>query len=249
MARFQMNLASVLLAGAGIFGTGAADAATVAYYQWENGMAGERAHGEGAILDSSGNGLDGWASGGLKYEAVSNPDSTLAMHFDGKTGRVWIPDNPLLQLTQSLTLEAYVYLRDRLRQDCIIVGRADDRYGYNPYFLSTGSDGHLHFLIQQTLDTYAYVASPPLPREQWIHVAGTLDDATGFMGLYINGSLVASTTTDVRPREKLLKHHHAGIAIGAAIKGRPDDSHCQGSIDDTRISDVALDPSQFLPPP
>jgi hypothetical protein len=247
MARIRLNLLSVLLAGAGIFGMATVDAATVAYYKWENGTAGQRAHGEGAIPDSSGNGLDGWASGALKYQAVSNPDSTLAMHFDGKTGRVWIPDNPLLELTHGLTLEAYIYLRS-IKQGLILL-RSDQRYDYDPYYLMVNAAGVLQFQVQGVGVGKVLFSPSPLPLQQWMHIAGTLDDATGAMGLYINGSLVASSVIDFRARGPLTGRH-AGLGIGAGIKGSPDDYFFfHGSIDDVRISDVALDPSQFLPPP
>ena len=38
---------------------------------------------------------------------------------------------------------------------------------------------------------------------QWYHVAATLEDASGRMSLYTNGSLAAQITTTIRPRMKL----------------------------------------------
>ena len=251
MSFIRFNIAPLVLGAACILAASSAGAATVAYYKWENGVAGARAHGQGVIADSSGNGIDGWASGGLKYEAARNPDSTLAMHFDGKSGRVWVPDNPLLELTHSLTLEAYVYVPDHSGGGAIVT-RSDDRYDWDPYYLAVTSRGILVFLVEQepSQGPSSYILSPhALALNRWIHVAGTLDDATGVQALYVNGALVASTTTTVRPFGKLLDHHHAGLGIGAGIKGSPDDGHTRASIDDLRISDVALDPSQFLPPP
>jgi len=248
MARMRLGLASVLMAVASILGTGTVDAATVAYYQWENGTTGERPHGKDVLPDSSGNGLDAWACGGLKYEASSVPGSTLAMRFNGRTGRVWVPDDPRLELTHSLTLEAYVYLR--AAEAGMVMIRSDQRYDYDPYYLLVRSDGRLQFLIEQEAGMAAVLVSPSaLPLHQWLHMAGTLDDATGIMGLYINGEPVASTVTPLRPFAHL-KGKYAGLAIGSNIKGSPDDVYFfHGSIDDVRISDVALDPSQFLPPP
>jgi hypothetical protein len=89
----------------------------------------------------------------------------------------------------------------------------------------------------------------PLPVGKWLHVAGTLDDATGQQGLYIDGSLVASTVTSSRPFAKLEKKEHPAVVFGATVTGSPDQNYLRGSIDEVRISDVALDPSRFLPPP
>jgi hypothetical protein len=141
------------------------------------------------------------------------------------------PD-PLLQLTHGLTLEAYVYLRNS--HGGVVLMRGDRRHDYDPYYLLVNTAGVLH----------------PLPLQQWMHVAGTLDDASGSMGLYINGNLVASNVIDFRARGRLTGEH-AGLSIGADIKDAPGSEayFFHGSIDDVRICDVALDPSQFLPPP
>jgi hypothetical protein len=87
-----------------------------------------------------------------------------------------------------------------------------------------------------------------LPRKQWVHVAGTLDDATGVQSIYIDG-LVVSTITTVRPFAELRKDMHPGIRIAGETAGSPSHGLFHGSIDEIRISDVGLDPSQFLPPP
>lgn len=249
-ARMQQRWRNALqaLAAACALAPLASPAATVAYYQWENGTAGERAHGKGSLLDSSGNGLNGDPSGGLRYASSDNPGSTLALHFNGRDGRVWIKDNPLFELTHSLTLEAYLYISD-FRHGGIVLIRSDSRYDIDPYYLLLVGDGILQFSVQGP-GLGSYIRTPdPLPLNQWVHVAGTLDDATGQQALYVNGTLVASTTTAARPRQKLKRSLHAGIGIGAAIEGSPDQYYFKGSIDDVRISDVALDPSQFLPPP
>ncbi|HJV71111.1 LamG domain-containing protein [Ideonella sp.] len=249
MTHARFNLGALVLAAACILGVTATHAATVAYYKFENGTDGAPARGKGTILDSSGNGLNGTPFGRPKYKAVSNPDSTLALRFNGTTAGVFVPDNPLLQLTHSLTLEAYVYLRNETGYGGAIIIRSDDRYDWDPYYLIVGG-GHLIFLIEEAAGRGSSVVSPSeLPKNQWLHIAGTLDDATGVQALYVNGSLVASTVTTIRPFAEL--KHHGGLGIGAGVQGGVDAPFYffHGFIDDVRISDVALDPSDFLPPP
>lgn len=248
MAHTRFSVAPWVVAASCLLGTAAAHAATVAHYRFENGTAGEKAHGKGTVLDSSGNGLNGTPVGRPRYEVSSNPDSTLALRFNGTTAGVFVPDDPLLQLTHSLTLEAYIYLRDDA-DGGVIVLRGDNRYDYDPYYLIVGG-GRLFFLIEQARGVGSQLASPTeLPKRQWLHVAGTLDDATGVQALYVNGALVASTVTALRPFAELRKKDHAGLAIGANFVGSPDPLYLRGCIDEVRVSDVALDPSQFLPPP
>lgn len=248
MAPTLSRLAPLVVAASCLLGAAAAHAATVVHYRFENGVAGEKARGKGSVLDSSGNGLNGTPVGRPRYEAASNPDSTLALRFNGTTAGVFVPDDPLLQLTHSLTLEAYVYLRDDA-DGGVIVLRGDNRYDYDPYYLIVGG-GRLFFLIEQARGVGSQLASPTeLPKRQWLHVAATLDDATGVQALYVNGSLIASTVTDLRPFAELRKLNHPGLAIGANFEGSPDPLYFRGCIDEVRVSDVALDPSEFLPPP
>jgi hypothetical protein len=48
---------------------------------------------------------------------------------------------------------------------------------------------------------------------EW-HVAGTLENATGTMTLYVNGTVVNQTTTTIRPFGDLDRNSHPGIGIG-----------------------------------
>ncbi|MGM9490740.1 LamG domain-containing protein [Ideonella sp. YS5] len=253
MAPTGRHLATLVIALAGAVATMAADAATIAYYTFENGASGEVARGKGSILDSSGNGLNGTPLGRPRYRAVSNPDSTLALHLNGSTAHVHVPDSPLLALTHSLTLEAYVYLRGRNTGIVgSIIGRGDDRYAYDPYYIIVNflQGGVVEFTIENEDATASQVFSPAaLPVRQWVHVAGTLDDATGLQSLYINGELVASKFTTIRPFAKLQKGLRPGLSIGGSGNVNDPDTYLFGSLDGLRISDVALDPSDFLPPP
>jgi hypothetical protein len=79
---------------------------------------------------------------------------------------------------------------------------------------------------------------------QWIHVAGTLDDATGAMKLYINGNLVGLRETTVRPFALLDPLANPGLGIGNLNSSGSE--YFEGFIDEVRISDVALTPDQFL---
>jgi hypothetical protein len=252
MSHRHFNPAPLVLAAACIAGMPTAHAATVAWYRFENGVAGQTAVGKGSIVDSSGNGLDASPWGDPVYEAVSNPGSTLALRFDGKDAHVSVPDNPMFQLTHSLTLEAYVYLRDGAcgRAAGVIV-RSDSRYDFDPYYLDIGPGCIPSFLIEQHAGVGSLLQSPDaLPIGQWVHVAGTLDDGTGTQALYINGAMVASRITPYRPFANLKNKDHPVVIFGWGTKGSPDRGRpLLGSIDEIRISDVALDPSQFLPPP
>ncbi len=215
------------------------------------GRRGAAAAGANAILDSSGNGLNGTPIGGPTYQTdvAANPipqtvaANNLSLKFTGNNQFVAVPDDQLFQLTHSLTLEAYVKptLFNGAEQ---IVFRGDDRGGLDPYYLEIGGGG-LAFVIESD-NNVVYVADRSIFNVQgsWVHVAGTLDDATGTMSLYLNGILVASAVTSVRPLGPLTGPN-PGIGIGST-QSTTYGGYFTGLIDEVRISSVALQPNQFL---
>jgi arabinan endo-1,5-alpha-L-arabinosidase len=238
-------------------------AATVAYYRFEEGTTGSPASSaNGAILDSSGNGINGTAFNGPVYSAnvPVNPVPAVglpnahALSFNGTNQRVFVPNVPALSLTHSLTLEAWID-PDTIQPgnaDGNIIFRGDDGGGNDPYRLTFTSDGQgnnsVFFEVEASgVDTAT--VSAPVPLHQWSHVAGTLDDATGAMKIYVNGQLKQSITTTLRPFE-ILFGSNPGIGIGALQSSSqfvgPEYFH--GLLDEVRISDAALPPSQLLAP-
>lgn len=136
------------LTGSGTLVVGnAAGSGTVAYYRLE-GTPGTAASGSGTIIDSSGNGLNGTAVNGPVYSssvpANFVPSNGLAdgssLSFDGTSQQVIVPDSPSLQLTKSLTLEAYVLAEPLVSGslDGNIIFRGDNTAGFDPYRLTIG---------------------------------------------------------------------------------------------------------------
>ena len=226
---------------------------TIAHWRFEEGPLGTTA--SGAILDSSGNGLHGTAFGGLTYTDTTpngilpqtGNSNDLALSFDGgAASRVFIQDNPLFQLTESLTLEAYVNMTAPpfAGHNAEILFRGDSRLGLDPYLLDI-RQGVLRFSINDEFGGAAQVSVAPPTLNEWIHVAGVLDNDTGAMGLYINGILVDSLVTNIRPFAVLNSNLNAGLSIG----GFPATDYFgpfRGMIDEVRISNTALSTDEFL---
>ena len=87
-------------------------------------------------------------------------------------------------------------------------------------------------------------AEGPLPLNQFVHVAGTLDDATGLMTLYLNGIFAAQTTTTIRPFGTL-----TGANPGVSIGNLQSDTTLEpfvGLIDEVEVFNRALDSSEVL---
>jgi hypothetical protein len=79
---------------------------------------------------------------------------------------------------------------------------------------------------------------------RWTFVAGTLDNATGNMDLYVDGLLAASTNTALRSIG-VLTGSAPGLGIGN-VQSANYSQYFEGQIDEVRISNVALAPDQFL---
>jgi hypothetical protein len=86
-----------------------------------------------------------------------------------------------------------------------------------------------------------------VPYDQWVFVVGTLDGATGQMKLYVNGKLVNSITTSVRPLAALDPAWSPGLSMGCDPTGQYGE-YFHGWLDEIRLSNVALSPSEFLVP-
>jgi hypothetical protein len=195
---------------------------TIAYWRFEEGRPNVAASGINTILDSSGDDLDGTPFGGPVYRSstADNPvpltgdPNSLSLDFNGSNQRIFIPDDRLFRLTHSLTLEAYINLRafrnNGSSQD--IIFRGDDRIGLDPYRLDV-VDNLLRFQVTNANNEMAPVTAPLPGINQWIHVAGTLDDATGVIAVYINGRLAASKATNIRPFAFLDPTEAPGLGI------------------------------------
>ncbi len=221
-----------------------ANAAVVAYWRFEEGSAGSAASGSGALLDASGNGLNMTPIGGPIYQAVPNPGSTLGLDFDGgnKNALAYRPDSNLFKLT-SLTVEAFIRFDggSQLQQ---IFFRGDSKAGKDPFYLAV-LNGKLRFLIDDSINALALTSPDPLPIGQYIHVAATLDDASNTMKIFVDGVEVGTQSAQgIRPNVSL--YANARVSVGGLADGYNLGQYFNGVLDEVRISDTALSPSNFL---
>jgi hypothetical protein len=231
---------------------------TVAYYRFEEGSPNAVASGTGGVLDSSGNALNGTALNGPTYSPnvpvstipQTGASNNLSMHFAG-TGqtRVFIPDSSQFSITHSLTIEAYFNVAAIPNTAGSILFRGDDRSGFDPYFLNV-EPGQIRFGITDASNNSALVTAPLPGYNQWIFAAGVLDTTNHTMSLYVNGALANTISTNLIPLGALDPSEEPGVAIG----GHPstfygDFMTFDGLIDEVRLSDTALSPSQFLDVP
>jgi hypothetical protein len=178
-------------------------------------------------------GLVGWWKGeGNTSDSVfgNNGVAQNIAYTNGKVGQAFlffgisswphsqisVPDQPMFELTNSLSIEGWINPADTGGTSGMILWRGDCRGGYDPYFLQMNEDNTLGFYIEDgTGGPAAAVMTPvPLANNQWCHVAATLDGTTGTMSLYTNGVLAAQTVTTLRPFGALDPSLEPTIGIG-----------------------------------
>jgi len=170
-----------------------------------------------------------------------------AFSFDGVGARVQVADSDSLKLTASMTIEGWIKVNAFSTTHGEIFFRGDDRGGLDPYSLSTEPNGTLSFQVT-TISNTSSVVQAPVPLGQFIHVAATLDDATGAMKLYENGAVVAQTVTTLRPFRDLDPASNPSIGIGnhGGYPTSPHNFPFNGLIDELSVYNRAITASEIF---
>ncbi len=189
--------------------------------------------------------------GDTAYDSAGNNDGTIygaawttgkigdyALDFDGEDDYVDVNDSPSLDITDKITIAAWVKLNN-LSNHCFIVskqpsGTARDNYAGNYEFRIAQSTGYLKLLHQtSTGETYSYYDSTSsVNAEAWHHVAVTLIEG-GNVNFYIDGY-----PAGISPQQGTF-----GIFNNEPVRiGTRKDAYSwfNGKIDDVRIYDRAL---------
>jgi hypothetical protein len=156
-------------------------------------------------------GVTGTLVGGVSYAPAM---VGRGFRFDGADGGVSLPDADALKLGDSFTVACWVHVeRFPARGGTgMILFRGDDRSGNDPYHLQVDGSERLHFMIEN--DERAAQVSAPISAGRFVHVAATLDRASGRLRLYENGEVVAETTSRFGPARDLDPAANPGVGIG-----------------------------------
>jgi len=163
--------------------------------------------------------------------------------FDGIDDRIQIPDVEALKLTNSLTIESWIFLPSYPVETnnyglSFIAFRGDNQDALDPYYLGIEWQGRAWFHIASLTAVADLFA--PVPTNRFFHLAATLDHATGSMRLYVDGILAAQTTTTVRPFRNLNPNLNPAFAIGNHPQPSFYNFPFKGQIDELAIYNRAL---------
>ena len=187
--------------------------------------------GEGEVAeDVTGNAHDGEIEGA---EWFNNGKFGKALSFDGENDCVTVADAPDLQLTEELTLEAWVKPQGAIPHDPVIYKQQE---GYLSYSLQLGwgVDGLAEGYIGEDEENYENVYSPdPLEANVWTHLAFTYDGAT--LRIFVNGEEVNEGEA---PSTALASN-------GSLLIGCAPGEYFHGLIDEIRIYNRALNAGEI----
>ncbi|NNF16330.1 MAG: LamG domain-containing protein, partial [Gammaproteobacteria bacterium] len=189
------------------------------------------------VLDSGPNGLDGTTVGGMSL--VTNGQLCQAAGSDGTSGKVNIPDDPLLDLGDGLGFAVWVRHNATALTDWeSIFAKGDSSYrlhlnggcaindtlpGNTRYGITLGLNGGCN---NADLNSN-YVPIPGV----WVHVAGSYD--RNQMHIYINGALASSANLG-----NAINQNNFDLSIGENSQntGR----HWDGEIDELTLWDSTI---------
>ena len=182
------------------------------------------------VTDMSGHNLNGtivgatWTAGGRFGNALS---------FNGATSYVDLGNPTALQLTGSMTIEAWINAAANPANDGQIVAKSN---GAGWEFKTSPDTGHETFGMQVSGTSGAGQRYSTTVRSlnTWYHVAGVYNATAGTLNLYVNGVLDSGTVLGTVPLAQLNQ------AVSVNIGRRTGGYYFNGIIDELRIYNRAL---------
>lgn len=199
----------------------------VAHYKFDEGY--------GSTVNNSGNGgmsLNGTLGAGSSAPSWTNDGKFgKALSFDGND-YAYVNDttNSPLDITQAITLSAWIYSTDTQSAYNKVVAKLKD--AYYPYQLDFDgeNDDKIYFILSDGSAKYAIKSDEDIPQNTWTHIVGTYDGS--IMKLYINGKIQSETLT----ANFNIYTNNNPLYIG----GRSDTQWFKGLIDEVKIYNYAL---------
>lgn len=168
------------------------------------------------------------------------------LSFNGKDSFVRVERRPEHEITQNITLEAWVYIESNETEYAGIISKVlDTPTKESGYGLCLNGMGGMYFALRPVAgDEYLYIpdleAELVVPERAWHHLAATYDGKE--MVVYIDGERKAAQKLD-NARIKLDPAHD--MFLGATIISDEERYFFHGKIAEARVWNVARTPAQI----
>jgi len=210
---------------------------------WTNNLVGYWPF-EGDLSDKSGNNNNGTSIGTIGTTGFVSGKINQALSLSG-TNYIEIPDSLSLDITDQITLEAWVYPNtwNDSYENSILTKAGDNDYGvWNLHYKTEDDHGFRFELNNGAVDNVNVFETPPAPPSspaQWYHVVGVYDGST--MSLYLNGIL-----TNSKAVAGPISTNDDPLRIGKQLWWGATYSYWDGLIDEVKIYNRALNASEVL---
>jgi hypothetical protein len=199
----------------------------VGYWSFDEGL------GSTVGDSSSNNNIGEWNLGGALWSTDDAILGNAAGRFTG-SNYVSVPDNPLLNPTEQITVEAWIKQESLLGTYDHVVSKRSADTGY--YITFSGTPTKLVFVVKTNFGSRTAFSNDPIPLGVWTHFVGTYDKQR--VRLYIDGILQTSGTNITEP---------INISTNPLNIGRYSNSgnYYKGLIDEVRIYSKALSSAEI----
>ena len=182
------------------------------------------------LTDLTSNSNNGTATNMANDDWVSNSlfAQDYALDFDGSNDYVEIADDDALDISNTISISAWIYPTNVANKDGIISKRTSTENNGDWALRFTGSRT-LKWLIWDGGSNGSVSSSSSISLNTWSHIAITHDNSTNNTKFYINGSLDASVTS----LSKSVSGNSSNVYVG--WDGQQGDKFFTGKIDEIRI--------------
>lgn len=168
-----------------------------------------------------------------------------AFGFNGVDSYVQVNDSSSLDITDALTIEAWIKPNEYdPNEGQSVVTKLGGRTAERSYTMFLDQTGKIYFgTVSSAGAGGKWVTGPVISLNQWVHVAGVKDAGSTSGRIYVNGALAASGTV-----EHPIYKSAASIGIGTFVQGFdawPNEGFFHGNIDEVSIYNRALTPSEI----
>ncbi len=167
-------------------------------------------------------------------------DGESALNFSGDDNTVLVTNNPQLNMTDALSLEAWIYPTSwgiMNNNGGRIFDKAFIRLFLNNTETSEFADSSLGLILKHQDGTLSKVGTTPnsIQLNEWQHVAVTYDAATSEVHLFVDG--VDRTLVNTAPSGPIMNHSIWELFLG---NDRIQSAAFEGRLDEVRIWDIAV---------
>ncbi len=185
---------------------------------------------DGDATDASENEHDGTVSGATPTED-RNGTANSAYLFDGNDG-ILIQHSDELNMSGALSFSCWI--KPSVLQNAMIFGKSNYTSATN-YLLRIQSDGNLQWEYNGFLNT----TTKPLEADKWYHIAVTANNPGEHRKVFVNGQLVAETTSSSGPFGSITNP----LSIGYASRNA---EYFRGAIDEIKMFDKELSAAEVF---